>query len=183
MGVIATLRQDYANNPRNPKGRLVLTLFRLAHAVASRKESAYVLWLLGVPYLVMYRVIVEWFLGVEIPPHTRLGPGITLFHGQGLVINDHTVIGRNCVLRHNTTIGCVMNPDRSQGPSPVIGDEVEIGANVVILGGITIGNRAVIGAGSVVVKDVPYCAVVVGNPARVIKVREAEETSDARADG
>lgn len=179
---MADLRADYANNQRNPKGRLILTLFRVAHAIAASKESAFALWLLGVPFLVFYRVAVEWVLGVEIPPKTRLGPGATLFHGQGLVINDHTVIGKNCVLRHNTTIGCVMNADRSQGSSPIIGDDVEIGSNVVILGGITIGNQAVVGAGSVVVKDVPERAVVVGNPGRVIRLREGD-TCNGRVDG
>lgn len=59
--------------------------------------------------------------------------------------------------------------DGSQGPSPVIGDNVDIGANVVIIGGICIGDNVVIGVGSVVTKDVPKGSVVVGNPARIIK--------------
>lgn len=58
---------------------------------------------------------------------------------------------------------------------PTIGDNVSLGANVVIIGGVHIGNNVTIGAGSVVVKDVPDNAVVVGNPGRVIKYKEPNE--------
>jgi putative colanic acid biosynthesis acetyltransferase WcaB len=65
-----------------------------------------------------------------------------------------------------------MLPNGEQGPSPVIGDNVEIGSNVVIIGDISIGDGAIVGAGSVVTKDVPAHAVVVGNPARIIKFKD-----------
>ncbi len=91
-----------------------------------------------------------------------------LHHGQGLVVNGNTIIGKGCILRHCTTIGCLRNPDGSQGPSPIIGDGVEIGANAVILGAIEIGDSAKIGAGAVVAKDVPAGASAIGNPARIL---------------
>lgn len=163
------VRADRAANPRNVKAWLVLLLFRLAHVVAGQKSRRPLLWWIGVPYLIFYRVLVEWILCIEIPAKTTIGPGLILDHGQALVINDHSVFGRGCHLRHSTTIGCITLPDGSQGPSPVIGDFVEIGSNVVILGGITIGDYAKIGAGSIVVRDVPAGSVVVGNPAREIR--------------
>ena len=73
--------------------------------------------------------------------------------GRALVVNDHTIIGKGCTLRHSTTIG---HKSTGAGGSdcPRIGDNVNIGPNCVILGAITIGDEVVIGAGSVVVKDV-----------------------------
>lgn len=71
-------------------------------------------------------------------------------------------------MRHSTTIGNRKLPDGSSSKSLKIGNNIEIGSNVVNLGAITVGDNAVVGAGSVEVKDVPEWAVVVGNPARVI---------------
>lgn len=124
--------------------------------------------MLGIPYLMLYRVIIEWILCIELPWNTQIGPGLRLFHGMGLVVNDRTVIGRNVVLRHTTTIGVKETLPFGTQAAPIIGDNVDIGAHVIILGPITVGNGACIGAGSVVVKDVPAGATVVGNPARVI---------------
>ena len=165
-----SLFQDWDANWDNPKGRIIMVLFRLASALKHGSR----LWLpLTVIYGTFYRVIVEWFLGVELPWKTRVGSGLRLDHGQGLVVNDQTVIGKNCHLRHATTIGNKLKPDGSYSGSPVIGDSVDIGAHVVVLGELKIGDRAVIGAGSVVTKDVPAGATVVGVPARVLKVGDS----------
>lgn len=170
--MIASIKADWAANRQNPKAQIVLLIFRIAHEFAVRKHSGgRIVWALGVPVLIAYRVLIEWILCIELPAKTKVGPGIKIFHGQGLVVNDHTTIGSNCVLRHCTTIGCSMLPDGSQGPSPVIGNNVEIGSNVVIIGGVEIGDNSVIGAGAVVVKDIPSSVVVVGNPARIVKRR------------
>lgn len=165
--MIGYLTQDWANNKGHVKIMLILAWFRLAHVFAVRERS--IVWWFGLPIMVLYRMVVEYILCVELRAKTRVGPGLKIEHGYSLVINDHTVIGRNVHVRHCTTIGCVKRPDGSQGPSPVIEDNVEIGANAVILGGITIGENAKIGAGSVVTKDVPSAAIVVGNPARVLR--------------
>jgi putative colanic acid biosynthesis acetyltransferase WcaB len=161
------LFQDYAQNRGQVKIIFILVFFRLVHLFARYKRS--LLWWLGIPFMMLYRFIVEYILCVELRASTRVGPGLKIEHGYALVINDRTLIGKNVHLRHCTTIGCVKMPDGSQGPSPVIGDNVEIGANSVILGGITIGHNAKIGAGSVVIHDIPANAVAVGNPAKVIK--------------
>lgn len=126
--------------------------------------------LLGYPYVILYRVAVEWILCVELPWKLNVGSGLRLYHGQALVVSDRAVIGRNCILRHSTTIGVARTFADYGGAAPIIGDDVDIGSNVVILGEITIGDRAVIGAGSVVIKNVEPGRIVVGNPARVIRV-------------
>lgn len=170
--LFSAIRGDWTANPRNWKAHIVLVLYRTSHEIAVRRYTSPVLWAFGIPFLMFYRVLVEWFLGIEIPAKTDIGVPLRLFHGQGLVVNDHSIIGRNCVLRHCTTIGHSLLEDGSAGPSPIIGDDVEIGSNVCIIGAIQIGDRVRVGAGSVVVKDVPSGAVVVGNPARIVKVVE-----------
>ena len=111
-------------------------------------------------------MIFQWILGIDIPDTVILGRNFQVFHGQGLVIHKDVLIGDNVTVRHNTTIG-VKNDG---GMPPVIGDNVNIGANSVIIGSIKIGDNSIIAAGSVVVKDVPKKSVVAGNPARVIKM-------------
>lgn len=167
---MSSIFQDWDANCGNPKGRIILVLFRLANALKRGPR----LWLPAtVIYGIFYRLFVEWILGVELPWKTRVGSGLRLDHGQGLVVNDHAIIGKNCHLRHATTIGNKEHPDGTYSGSPVIGDSVKIGAHVVILGAVKVGDNAVIGAGSVVTKDVPSGATVVGNPARVLKIRDA----------
>lgn len=126
--------------------------------------------ILGLPYLILYRISIEWVLGIELPWNLEIGKGIHLYHGHSLVINDKSKIGANVILRHCTTIGSKILPNGIEC-APEIGDNVDIGSNAVILGNIHIGNNAIIGAGAVVVKDVPKDAVVGGNPAKILYVR------------
>ncbi|MDR6196889.1 serine acetyltransferase [Siphonobacter sp. SORGH_AS_0500] len=157
--------QDYKRNKKNIKGQIILILFRISH-IPYNNKFLFIIW---VPYLIAYRVFVEWILGIEIPYKTEIGKGLVVFHGHALVVNDGTVIGENCVLRHCTTIGNKQLPDGSYSTCPRIGNNVDVGANVCIIGPISIGNNVTIGAGSTVVKDVPANCIVVGNPARIIK--------------
>jgi putative colanic acid biosynthesis acetyltransferase WcaB len=156
---------DWKRNKKNIKGRLVLPAFRIAHLAANNK----MLFIIFIPYLIFYRIVVEWILGIELPYKTLIGKGLSLYHGHALVVNDGTVIGEDCVLRHSTTIGNKLLSNGSFSQCPKIGNNVDIGSNVCIIGPIIIGNNVIIGAGSVVVKDVPPDSVVVGNPARIIK--------------
>jgi len=167
-----SLFQDWLVNKGNAKGRAILVAFRVANFFSHVPTP---FRYIGYPYLILYRVLVEWILCVELPWKLSIGPGLRLYHGQALVVNDRAVIGSNCVLRHSTTIGVAFTSSTYGGSAPVISDGVDIGSNVVILGGIKIGTGAVIGAGSVVVKDVPAGAVVVGNPARVLRIISADE--------
>jgi putative colanic acid biosynthesis acetyltransferase WcaB len=159
--------QDIRANKGNPKGMLVMVLFRLAHAL----RAHWVTLLLFLPYFVLYRVLVEWILCIELPWKTRIGPGFRIDHGQALVINDGTVFGSGCTVRNSTTIGNKRLPNGSYSAAPRFGDRVDIGANAVIIGPIQVGDDVAIGAGAVVVRDVPSGHVAVGNPARVLPRR------------
>lgn len=158
--------QDWGRGKGNPKSRLVCVLFRLAHEGARWRNRNRLIWILCIPYLIFYRLFVEWTLGIEIPQNTIIGPGLRIEHGFGLVVNDRSVLGSNVTLRHGTTVGNKGGGDKA---CPVIGDNVSIGCGAIIIGGIHVGNGALVGAGSVVIKDVASEAVVVGNPAVVLQ--------------
>lgn len=151
--------QDWDANRGNWKSCLALMLYRAAQAVRSQPG------LIRLPVTAVYMVLVEWGLGIELNAKSRIGPGLRLYHGVGLVIHEAAVVGKNCVLRHGTTLGMKNGPD----DCPTLGDNVDVGCNVVILGRVRIGDGAVIGAGSVVLADVVPGDVVAGNPARSIR--------------
>ncbi|WP_179315802.1 serine acetyltransferase [Winogradskyella undariae] len=96
---------------------------------------------------------------------TQIASGLTCYHPFATVINAKS-IGQNFEFRNGLTIG---NKNNDNAILPVLGNNVTVGANVSIIGGITIGDSVIIGAGSVVVKDVPSCVIVAGNPAKIIR--------------
>ncbi|MDR3727253.1 MAG: DapH/DapD/GlmU-related protein [Terracidiphilus sp.] len=165
------IRRDRRANRTDLKSQFILFAFRLSHLLAARKTNNRLLRIAGFPVIAMYRVLVQWFLCVDIPAETQIGAGLKLYHGQALVVNQFARIGRDCTLRHCTTIGSKTLSNGEEGPSPMIGDRVDVGSNAVIIGGILIGDDVVIGAGSVVIRDVPSGAVVAGNPARVLYIK------------
>lgn len=102
--------------------------------------------------------------GAEIPIGCKLGGGLAIPHPNGIVIHPDSIIGVNCLIFQQVTIGM-------GGPVPgvpTLGGHVDVGAGAKILGGVTIGNHALIGANAVVLQDVPEGATAVGIPARII---------------
>lgn len=93
---------------------------------------------------------------------------VIFIHPVGIVINKHVQIGENTLIYQNVTIGDGKRNPETGRTSPIIGKNVVIYSNSVIIGGITIGDKAIIGAGSVVLHDVPAGATVAGNPAKII---------------
>lgn len=143
----------------NGKARLVLIWFRASQLIVRNRFSL----VLFFPFLFLYRIIVEWFMGIELNWHLRIGK-LRLYHGQGLIIHPDVIVGEGCTLRCNTVIG----NQGDGGGVPNIGNNVDVGANVVIIGDIDIGSNVTIGAGSVVTKSVPDNSIVIGNPGRNI---------------
>jgi serine O-acetyltransferase len=125
--------------------------------------------LLRKPFSLLYKILrtgCQMLTGVELPCETRVGRRLRIEHFGGIVISGDTVIGDDVVLRHGVTIGLKRTGQRG---APRIGNRVDIGAGAKILGDITIGDDAVIGANAVVLKDVPPGAFAVGIPARIIR--------------
>ncbi|WP_449399790.1 serine acetyltransferase [Chryseobacterium wanjuense] len=111
--------------------------------------------------------------GFQIYPETEIGEGFYLGHWGSLVINPKAKIGKNCNIAQGVTIG-QQNRGKNAG-YPVIGNEVWIGTNAVIVGAINIGNNVLIGPNSYVNFDVPENSVVLGNPAKIFPVEDATE--------
>ena len=155
------LLQDWSANSSG-KSKVIMVLMRVAQE-AHRRGG-----LLGKVVVGVYKVLTTWILGVEIPPETQIGAGCKLLHPVAIVINGEARIGSGVTIRNSVTIGNVVGKDGLVSASPVIGDDVELGAGCLVLGAITVGAAARVGAGAVVVKDVEAGATVVGNPARPI---------------
>lgn len=100
--------------------------------------------------------------GADIPVNCQIGGGLMLPHPNGVVIAPDAIIGKNCIIFQQVTIGTI------DGGYPTLGDNILVGAGAKILGPVTIGTGASIGANAVVICDVPAGCTAVGIPARVI---------------
>lgn len=105
----------------------------------------------------------------------EFGPGFVLIHATGVVINGNVRGGSNVFIEHQVTIGA----ERRQ--TPVLGNDVFVGAGAKILGSVVVGDGARVGANAVVVRDVPANSTVVGIPARVVRMRQSP-VGDASAE-
>jgi serine acetyltransferase len=156
-----TLFQDWALNHHDLRIQIVLAGFRLAQWVNTGTGMRRLLR----PYSLIYRLAAAWLFHMELNGDLQVGQRLRIYHGYGLVIHPQTRIGNDVTLRHGVTLG-----NKNYVPeAPVLEDGVDVGAHAQIIGPITIGTRAVIGAGAVVVENVPPGAVVAGNPARIVK--------------
>ena len=105
--------------------------------------------------------------GIEIHPGAQIGPGLFIDHGMGIVMGETTVIGSNCTIYHQVTLG---GTGKDVGKRhPTIGDNVLIGAGAKVLGPVTIGHNTRIAAGSVVLKDLPANVTAAGVPAIIVR--------------
>ncbi|GKV90397.1 serine acetyltransferase [Pectobacterium carotovorum] len=141
------------------KAKLVILLFRLSTIYQS---SNALLKIISVPFVVLNKVINEWLFCVEIPHRTQIGFGLKIYHPHCIVVNSDVIIGTNCTLRQGVTIGSVINCEGHVTKSPVLGNQVELGANAILLGDITLGDNVKVGAGTVVTKSLAAGKVVVG---------------------
>jgi serine O-acetyltransferase len=127
---------------------------------------AHALW--GAGWLTLARWLSHasrFMTGIEIHPAARLGQGRFIDHGMGIVIGETAEVGENVTLLQGVTLGGTSL--KREKRHPTIGDNVTVGAGAGIFGGFTIGSGSRIGAGSVVVREVPPNSVVVGVPGRV----------------
>lgn len=170
MGWLTTLGEDIdAAMRRDPAARTraevlltypgvhALIAHRLAHAIDRRGLR------------LIARVISHlsrMLTGIEIHPKATIGRRLFIDHGMGVVIGETTIIGDDCHLLQGVTLGGTST--RREKRHPTLGNDVTVGAGAKVIGAITIGDGARIGAGSVVVSSVPPDATVVGVPGHII---------------
>jgi serine O-acetyltransferase len=118
----------------------------------------------------------KWTTGIEIHPGATIGKNLFIDHGMGVVIGETTIIGDNCTLYQNVTLG---GTGKDHGKRhPTIGNNVMIGAGAKVLGPFTVGDNARVAAGAVVLSEVPPDATAVGVPARIARVAGKRVSQD-----
>ena len=163
IGLLALLAEDYRTHDRKlfEPGLLAIAVHRLGNARMSIRP-----WLLRAPLSLAYRLTytaVSWLWGIDLEYTARVGRRVRIWHHGGMVLGARA-IGNDVHIRHNTTFG-VLNRHDLDG-KPIIGDRVDIGVGACIFGAVTVGDDAVIGANSVVLRHVPPGSVMMGVPAR-----------------
>jgi serine O-acetyltransferase len=123
--------------------------------------------------------LTRWLTGIEIHPGATIGNRFFIDHGMGVVIGETAEIGDDCTLYHGVTLGGTSWEKAKRHPT--LGSNVVVGAGAKILGPITVGDNARVGSNSVVVKDVPAGATVVGIPGRIVIARNDADSEKRRA--
>ncbi|WP_240843882.1 serine O-acetyltransferase EpsC [Acidaminobacter sp. JC074] len=148
-------------------GFTALLYYRLSHNLYLKKRYFLARW-------VSQRAVKK--TGIEIHPGAVIGQGLFIDHGQGVVIGETSVIGDHVTIYQGVTLGGTGKESGKRHPT--IGDNVLISAGAKVLGSFTVGMNSKIGAGSVVLKEVPENATVVGIPAKVIKKHEERDMTE-----
>jgi serine O-acetyltransferase len=147
-------------------GSIAGIVYRIGHWIWTYEgRLALPVFLLRVPYIVVKR-LTEIVTGIALQPQATIGEGLYIGHGGSVFVGGKVVMGDNCNLSHEVTIGVGGRGDRRG--MPVIGDRVYIAPGAKLFGQITVGNDVAIGANAVVTKSIPDRAVAVGIPAQVI---------------
>jgi serine O-acetyltransferase len=165
--ILTDLRRAVRVDPAAQGWLDVLLSYPGFHATVAHRLVAHPLYRAGIPILPRFLAHLARFLtGVEIHPGARIGKGFFIDHGMGVVIGETAEVGENVTLNQGVTLGgtSLLRVKRH----PTLENDVVVGADALVLGAITIGKGSRIGAGSVVVKDVPPNATVVGIPGRVV---------------
>lgn len=174
----------YERDPAARSTLEILTAYPGVHALAIHR-LAHRLWESNLKWLARLVSHLGRFLtGIEIHPGARIGRGFFIDHGMGVVIGETAQIGDDCTLYHGVTLGGTTW--QRQRRHPTLGNNVVVGAGAKILGPVVIGDNARIGSNSVVTKDVPPGATVVGIPGHIVPPaaeRKAEREALAKRMG
>ena len=142
-------------------GLQAIICYRVAHGLERLKIPV-------LPRLIMS--VARWMTGIEIHPAAKIGRGLFIDHGTGVVIGETAVIGNNVTLFQGVTLG---GTGKERGKRhPTVGNNVVIGAGAKVLGNITIGNDSMVGANAVVIRDIPEHSTVVGVPGRITRTKD-----------
>jgi len=148
-------------------GFWALQVYRFGHARFVIRNK-----ILRAPWTILYIFFAKWaeiVCGITIGSTARIGRRLSIEHHGGIVIHGASVLGDDCLIRHGVTLGNSGYDDPFGAPT--LGNRVQVGAGAKILGRITVGDDAIIGANAVVVHDVPPGIAVGGVPARPLTAR------------
>lgn len=163
---MSLLKSIQMRDPAKPTFMEVVLAYPGFHVLTLFHPLAQILWGLELRALARFWAHIGRILtGIEIHPQAQIGKNVFIDHGMGVVIGQTAVIGDDCTIFHGVTLGGKGDGEKRHA---TVGERVMIGAGAHLIGAITVGNDAKIGAGAVVVKDVPAGATVVGNPAHQI---------------
>ncbi len=172
--LIADIQTIYQRDPAARNWLEILFCYPGLQAVWWHR-IAHQLNLWGVPFLPRFlSQLSRWFTGIEIHPGAKIGKGVFIDHGMGVVIGETAIVGDYALIYQGVTLG---GTGKEKGKRhPTLGDHVMVGAGAKLLGNLYIGDHVRIGAGSVVLRDVPSHCTVVGIPGRI--TRHSKETED-----
>ena len=142
-------------------GPQAIVLYRIAHLL--HKAGIFFL-----PRLISH--LARFLTGIEIHPGARIGKGVFIDHGMGVVIGETAIVGDNCLLYQGVTLGGTGKESGKRHPT--LGRNVTVGSGAKVLGNINIGNNTRVGALSVVLKDIPQNSTVVGIPGKIVAQRD-----------
>jgi serine O-acetyltransferase len=162
------LREDWITHERDPwrQGLWVMVVYRFGQWRYQIRPR-----IIRMPFSFLYKVLFKFaqiLTGVELPCEARIGRRFKIEHFGGIVVSGDATFGDDVVIRNGVTVGLRQVGRRG---SPTIGNRVDIGAGAKILGAIVVGDDVAIGANSVVINDVPANSIAVGIPARIISRR------------
>ncbi len=182
MSLFASIQKDIkAILERDPAARNTLEVLLAYPGFHAREwhRLAHTLYRWRVPLLP--RLISNcnrFFTGIEIHPGAKIGEGLFIDHGMGVVIGETSEIGDNVTIYQGVTLGGTSLQKVKRHPT--VGNDVVVGVGAKLIGNITIGEGSKIGAGSVVVSSVPAHATVVGVPGRVVAIRNPDTDTTER---
>ena len=173
------LRADINAAKRNdPAARNKFEIFLTysgVHALSAHRVAAF---FFRIHCKLLARIISQWAkfcTGIEIHPAAKIAPGVFIDHGAGVVIGETAEVGEGTVIYQAVTLGGTGKETGKRHPT--VGKNCTISAGAKVLGNITLGDGVKVGAGAVVLKDVPDCATVVGIPAKIVRIN-GEKTPD-----
>lgn len=168
---LKTIRDDikviYDNDPAAKNLFEVLFCYPGLQALISHR-IAHKLRYWGIPFIPRFiSYLTRIFTGIEIHPGARIGKRCFIDHGEGLVIGETAIVGDDVLIYQQVTLGGTGKDSGKRHPT--IGNNVILGAGAKVLGNITISDHVRVGAGSVVIEDVPEYSTVVGVPGKIVK--------------
>ncbi|MFC1569878.1 serine O-acetyltransferase EpsC [bacterium] len=167
FSMLADFKAIYRNDPA-ARG-LEAILYPGLHAILTHRYLSHPLYKIKFRFLArLISQTMRFFTGIEIHPGAKIGKGLFIDHGMGIVIGETTEIGDNCILFHNVTLG---GTGKHVGKRhPTLGNHVIIGTAATLLGPIHVGNHVKIGAETfVIMHDIPDHCTVAGAPGHIVK--------------